>query len=92
MKVEAQKERIEFSPNFNKKLTLAPLEIKHAFRDALELFRESPHNVSLRNHSLKEKYAGIQSINVTGDWRALYRIKQNRIIFVELGTHDMLYG
>ena len=47
---------------------------------------------SLRNHPLKDKFAGVRSIDVTGDWRALYRKMRERIIFVELGTHDQLYG
>jgi addiction module RelE/StbE family toxin len=87
-----QEERIEFSPLFNKKLIKAPTEIKLAFRQVLELFREHPHHEALRNHPLKEKYAGIRSIDITDDWRALYRKESERIIFVDLGTHDQLYG
>jgi addiction module RelE/StbE family toxin len=41
---------------------------------------------------LKDKYAGFRSIDVPDDWRALYRKERERIIFVELGTHDQLYG
>jgi addiction module RelE/StbE family toxin len=86
------KKRLEFSPIFEKKLEKAPLEIKTAFRDAIELFLEDPNHISLRNHFLYDEYAGIQSIDITGDWRALYREVQDRIIFVELGTHYELYG
>jgi hypothetical protein len=49
---EKQKERIEFSPIFNKKLAKVPTEIKLAVRQALELFRENPHHEALRNHLL----------------------------------------
>ena len=89
---EKQKERIEFSPIFNKKLAKASTEIKLAVRQALELFRENPHHEVLRNHLLTERYAGFRSIDVTEDWRALYRTEPERIIFVEIGTHDQLYG
>jgi mRNA-degrading endonuclease YafQ of YafQ-DinJ toxin-antitoxin module len=41
---------------------------------------------------LIEKYAGVHSIDVTGDWRALYRKESERILFIDLGTHDQLYG
>ena len=56
-----------------------------------ELFRENPHHEALRNHLLTERYAGFRSIDVTEDWRALYRTEHERIIFVELGTHEQLY-
>jgi addiction module RelE/StbE family toxin len=89
---EKQKEGIEFSPIFNKKLAKAPTEIKLAVRQALELFRESPHHEALRNHLLTERYAGFRSIDVTEDWRVLYREEKERIMFADLGTHEELYG
>lgn len=86
------KKRIEFSPIFNKKLKKTSPEIKVAFRDTLEIFLEDPNHISLHNHLLTKEYAGIRSINVTNDWRALYREEAKRIIFVDLGTHEDLYG
>jgi addiction module RelE/StbE family toxin len=84
--------RTEFTPLFNKQRKAAPLEIKQAFRDALDLFDENPIHEALRDHPLTGRYAGLRSIDVTEDWRALYRIEHERIIFVELGTHEQLYG
>lgn len=84
--------RIDFTNLFNKQRKEAPLEIKVAFKETLELFLEDHDHITLRNHTLTEKYAGIRSIDVTDDWRALYREEPERIIFVELGTHDELYG
>jgi len=84
--------RIEFTPLFNKQRKAAPLEIKQAFRDTLDLFAENPNHETLRNHPLIGKYAGFRSIDVTEDWRALYRSEPERIIFVEIGTHPQLYG
>jgi mRNA-degrading endonuclease YafQ of YafQ-DinJ toxin-antitoxin module len=63
--------RIEFAPFFNKQRKAASLEIKEAFRETLDLFIEDSHHPALRNHPLTGKYAGIQSIDVTEDWRAL---------------------
>ena len=87
-----KKKRIEFAPLFIVKLKKAPLDIKIAFKDSLEIFLEDKNHISLRNHALMEPYAGIRSIDITGDWRALYREEIERIIFVELGTHAELYG
>jgi len=85
---------IKFSNSFNKDRKVAPTAIKIALRDALEIFRESPNNSSLRNHSLEKlgkRYFGLRSINVTDDWRAIYRKKENEIIFIMLNTHIQLY-
>ena len=84
--------RIDFSPLFNKQRKAAPLAIKQAFRDALDLFSEDPTHPALRNHPLSDEYAGFSSIDVTDDWRALFRQEKDRIIFAYLGTHDELYG
>jgi hypothetical protein len=40
--------RIEFIPFFNKQRKAAPLEIKEAFRETLELFLENPEHKALR--------------------------------------------
>lgn len=87
-----RKIRVDFTNLFNKRRREAPLKIKIAFREALELFLEDPNHIALRNHILTGKYAGIHSIDVTDDWRAIYREEAERIIFVELGTHEELYG
>ena len=87
--------RIEFSNRFNKDRQLAPLVIKIALRDAIELFRDDNENEILRSHSLDKlgkRYYGLWSINITDDWRAIYRKKDNRIIFMMLRTHKKLYG
>jgi addiction module RelE/StbE family toxin len=84
--------RIEFSPIFTKLLERAPTEIKKALDDALDLFEEDPNHPALRNHPLTAEYQDFRSIDVTGDWRALYREEPERIIFTELGTHPQLYG
>jgi addiction module RelE/StbE family toxin len=84
--------RIEFSPAFQKLLARAPTEIKQAVQDTIDLFEENPHNPALRNHPLREEYAGCRSIDVTEDWRALYREEAERFFFSDLGTHEKLYG
>jgi len=87
---------IKYAPLFSKQRKSAPLEIKTAFREALEVLVENPNHPSLRNHALREKYAGFRSINVTNDWRALFKVKESKIqtviTFHILGTHTQLYG
>ena len=90
----ANEPRIEFSSKFNKERNAASLDIKIAFREAYEIFQEDPDNEVLRNHPLDKegkKFFGFWSIDVTGNWRAIYRKEENKIIFVALDTHGRLY-
>lgn len=85
---------IDFTQRFLKQLETAPHNIQLAFRESLEIFIDDPNNVNLRNHFLKilgKRHFGIWSIDITDDWRALYRQEKDRVIFVELGTHVKLY-
>lgn len=86
---------INFSPSFNQQLTAALREIKIAFRESLELFQEDTEHQVLRNHPLKEQFTGYRSIDVTNDYRAIFREVQagkiRVIIFYYLGTHKQLY-
>ncbi|MDO8497293.1 MAG: type II toxin-antitoxin system mRNA interferase toxin, RelE/StbE family [bacterium] len=88
-------QRIDLSKTFIKQLKKAPIEIRLQFRKRFELFLNNPHTLSLRNHSLKGKHIGLRSINITGDWRALYseRMEKDKmiVIFELLGTHSQLY-
>jgi addiction module RelE/StbE family toxin len=88
--------RIEFSELFKKRLKTVPGHIVSAFAETIHLFRENPNHPSLRNHPLTEKYAGYRSIDVTEDWRAVFREtesnKQKIIKFQTIGTHEYLYG
>lgn len=88
--------RIDYSNKFDKQLQKVPLEIKIAFRSRLSLFIKNKFYPSLNNHALSGKLKGFRSINVTGDWRAIYsesigKNGEKRIIFELLGTHNQLY-
>lgn len=87
--------RIDYSKKFNKQLKKAPLSIKIAFRDRLIIFIKNPFAPILNNHFLKGKYLFSRSINITGDWRAIYsevlENKEKVAIFLALGTHSQLY-
>jgi len=46
----------------------------------------------LDNHSLQGTWLGHRSINVTGDFRAIFKETQDAAIFVDIDTHHNLYG
>jgi len=91
----ASKLLIEYSKRFDKQRKAAPIEIKTAFREALALFIEDQNYPFLRNHALRGKYIGFRSIDVSEDWRAIYKKKQTKskttITFHLIGTHKKLY-
>ena len=87
---------IKYSNLFNRQFKAIPLGIKIAFRHTRELFLENPTHPSLRNHGLKNEFAGFQSIDITDDYRAIYRKtingKKETLTFYLIGTHEELYG
>lgn len=88
--------RIEFTSSFDKQRKATPPEVKKAFRETLALFLEDPNHPTLRNHALKGKLAGYRSIDVTQDYRTLFketRAGERKVItFHMIGTHEELYG
>lgn len=87
--------RVEYARIFTKQLKRAPLAIKIAFRKRRELFIQDPFYPQLNNHALTGKYSGYRSINVTGDWRAIFSEFEDEfgkvVIFEIIGTHSQLY-
>lgn len=88
--------RIRFSRKFSKQYDKANTKIKSAFDARLKIFISNQFYPLLNNHQLTGKFAGFRSINVTGDWRAVFteHVDENSerlIIFEVIGTHSQLY-
>jgi addiction module RelE/StbE family toxin len=86
--------KIEYSQKFLKKLKKGPEKIKEFFYERLELFEIDKNNPLLNIHSLSGKYKGCESINITGNWRAIFISEDNykKVTFYFIGTHSKLYG
>jgi addiction module RelE/StbE family toxin len=85
--------KVEYSKRFVKSLRKAPRKIQIAFRNRLEILLSDKFNPVLNNHSLSGKYNKYRSINITGDWRAIFKELQDGeiIYFVLINTHSNLY-
>lgn len=83
--------RINFSRRFTKQRDKAPSYIQKAIDRKLELFVKNPYNKKLNNHLLRGRLKFYRSIDITGDWRAWYRIEAESVFFTALGTHSQLY-
>ena len=88
---------VRFAKSFIKDRKKAPAKIKEVFAKRLQIFQQNPNHPQLHNHSLIGEYLGFRSINITGDWRAIYSEEFNEegkqiIVFKLLRTHSQLYG
>jgi len=82
----------KFSRKFKKSYSKAPVKIQNTFKKRFELFKKDQNHPLLRNHALIGEHDGCRSINVTGDWRAVYiQIDSNSVKFITIGTHSQLY-
>ena len=83
---------IEFHKKFRKAFRKLKAGEIAQLKERLELFSKDPFNQKLNNHRLQGEYSDRRSINITGDLRALYKIKsRDTVLFVLLDTHSELY-
>ena len=84
--------KIEFHRTFTKRYKKAPRKVARQFNERLRMFEVDPFHPFLNNHPLSGDRKGQWSINVTGDWRAIYVFKDgDSIVFVGIDTHSNLY-
>lgn len=83
--------RINLHRKFEKQYKKLPPHIQQQFLERVALLQEDPNNSLLRVHALSDKMSEFMSMNVTGDYRALYIIKNDEIFFHKIGTHSELY-
>lgn len=85
--------RIDYSKSFIKNLRKSPLKIRKAFQERLRIFIDDKFHPFLNNHALMGEYQGYRSINVTGDWRAIFQeFEGGELIYFDiLDTHSNLY-
>jgi len=87
---------IRFTDAFRKQYKKADKRIQKSFDERLKIFLQNPMNPYLRNHPLRIPYQGQRSIDVTNDWRAVYKNVETQdttiIYFTALGTHKQLYS
>ncbi|MCU0680166.1 MAG: type II toxin-antitoxin system mRNA interferase toxin, RelE/StbE family [Planctomycetes bacterium] len=86
--------QIEYSKKFIKEFKKCPFNIKTSFKKRLEVFINDQCSPILNNHPLIGELKNCRSINITGDWRAVFEeINDGQIIyFIAIGTHSQLYS
>ena len=84
---------ISYSRNFKKMFKKKDTWVQNKFNDQLLLFTKNINHPLLNNHPLSGEWSGCRSINITGDFRAVYEeLNNNHFEFVAIGTHSELYS
>jgi len=84
--------RVFLHRKFEKKFIKLHPKIKEQFKERRTLFMEDPFHPTLNNHPLSGERQGQWTINVTGDWRAVYVFKgKDTVAFIDIDTHSNLY-
>jgi addiction module RelE/StbE family toxin len=82
---------IVFQKKFKKKLKKLPPKIQDQFYERLEVFILDKNHKILNNHSVDKMFTDCRSLNVTGDYRAIFKEDNNVAVFLNIGTHSELY-
>ncbi len=84
--------QIEFHRLFRRKYKRVPPKIRSRFNERLFIFKENIFYPQLNNHFLTGNKEGQWSINVTGDWRAIYVFRnENTAVFIDIDKHNNFY-
>lgn len=82
---------IQYHRIFYKKFKKLPMKVQDEFKERLVLFINNKFDKRLNNHLVDFAYMGCRSINVTGDYRAIFRDEGDVVTFINIGTHSQLY-
>ena len=84
---------ITYSRVFKKMFKKKDAWVQDKFKERLSLFIQDKNHPSLNSHSLSGIWDGCKSINITGDFRAVYEeLGGGHFEFVAVGTHGELYS
>lgn len=87
--------KVFYDPAFLDKLKEVDARIRKSVKTRILIFSQDPNYPQLNNHPLKREYQGYRSIDITTNYRALYKEVQQAdetiAYFVLLGTHEELY-
>lgn len=83
---------IVYSKQFVKMARKLSPKLRAQLADRMELFATDPAHPQLRRHVLHTPYGGSFSIDITGDYRAIYQqLDDTTALFTHVGTHSQLY-
>ncbi len=84
---------ILYNKNFDKAFAKLTQKQQVRINEAINIFRENPHNQQLRNHALKGELQGYHAISAGGNLRLIFKEDSNYelVEFILVGTHNKVY-
>lgn len=79
--IKIYKKRFSHKPNFQKR-----------FDERTRMFADSHKAAVLKDHALGGRLAGHRAFSITGDIRIVYFVHNDTAYFVNIGTHNQVYG
>jgi len=84
---------VAYSKKFRGNYKRLSSKLQEQFKRRRNLFLANPFDPILNNHSLHDPYAGCRSVNITGDYRAVFYVENHNLVrFIAIGTHHDLFG
>ncbi len=86
--------QVRFHKHFEIQLAKQHKPIQNQFFKRLDLFLSHDRHPLLQRHRLSGEWKTCESINVTGDVRAIFLFDSttDTATFLQIGTHHQLYG
>ncbi len=82
--------QISYSPRFARHYRKLPLSEKLEIEEREEIFRHNPFDPRLKTHKLHGGYRGYWSFSVSRSKRIMFElVGQNKVIFINIGDHDI---
>ena len=81
----------EFKKSYKKRIQQNENLVKR-FNERYDIFEANSKDPILKDHALAGKLQGYRSFSITGDIRVVYYIFEDTIYFVDIGTHNQVYG
>lgn len=83
---------VVFHKKFDKAFVKLSQKTKQQAIERIELFSANPADQTLRKHALNSPYKGSFSIDITGDYRAIFHyVSKDTALFTHIGSHSQLY-
>jgi mRNA-degrading endonuclease YafQ of YafQ-DinJ toxin-antitoxin module len=80
-----------FEKHFKKRI-IPHGKLTRQFEDRFIRFVTNEKGTPLNDHELSGKLAGKRAFSITGDIRVVYVELENAYVFLNIGTHNQVYG
>jgi addiction module RelE/StbE family toxin len=81
----------QFERNFGKRIA-KDAKLVAKFEDRLAMFVRGVRGAPINDHPLTGHLSGRRAFSVTADIRVVYVETETAILFVDIGTHNQVYG